>query len=164
MVGHYIPNHYRWRCGGFLIVTIEPIDGIALIDAMKDKVARHHAEMTTGDDYGQINVDWDYYRELTLSGLIHATALKDVDNLVGYVIFSISRNPRHKELMDAISQGIFVEPEYRSEWSSLLLKSAITRIKEQYLKVEVSFLVNDPVVGKWLGMQGAKQTYQVWSF
>ena len=146
------------------MVTIEPIDGIALIEAMKDSVARHHAEMTMGDDYGEINVDWDYYRDLTIDGLIHATALKDVDKLVGYVIFSISRNPRHKEMMDAISQGIFVEPQYRSEWSALLLKSAVANIKEQHPKVDVSFLVNDPIVGKWLGMQGAKQTYQVWSF
>lgn len=145
------------------MVNIEMVVPHTLIEYIAPNIEEHYNQMTKGDDYGVPDVDWDGYISASVNGQLIALALKDDGLLKGYVVFSVGRNQRYKNRVEAYSEGLFVEQPYRSEWSALLLKAAIKQLKSMGVD-EVKFTTNDDMIGKWFAMNGGKNTYQVWSF
>ena len=145
------------------MVTIEMVVPHSLIEYIAPNIAEHYAQMTKSDEYGVPDMDWDGYIQASINGQLVAIALKDSGQFVGYVVFSICRNQRYKDRVEAYSEGFFVEQPYRSEWSALLLKAAINELKAMGI-AEAQFIIDDDNLGRWFAMNGGKNTYQVWSF
>lgn len=142
-------------------IELEPLS--KCIDEIEQEHARHYLEMTDGDEYGLPDVDWELYRALSQAGSIACVTLRDGEKMVGWAVFSLGTNPRYKTLLAAENQGLFIEKEYRAQWSDVFIKRCI-----EYMRtigaVETNFTESDERVGKWLAKHGAKSTYKIWSF
>lgn len=125
-------------------------------------VARHYTEMTDGDDYGAPDIDWDAYIATSKAGLCRAVTVRDQGKLVGYSVYSIGRNPRYKTRIEASSDGIFLEKEYRGKYGDQLIKKA-----DEYLKNlgihETNYIESDDRVGNLLARNGYQSPYRIWS-
>lgn len=123
-------------------------------------VARHYREMSQGDDYGTPEVDWDSYLSVSFAGLCWVVTARDKAVLVGYSIFIIGNNPRHKNLIEANNGGFFVEKPYRGKLGRLLTKKS-----DEYLQAmgvhETHYTESDDRVGRML--PGYQSKYRIWS-
>ncbi len=118
--------------------------------------------MNRGDSYGPPDIDWDLYLTASLTGHCKASIARDNGKLVGYSVYSIGTNPRYKTILEAWSDGIFLEKEYRGKGLSFL-KSSHVRLKEFGVK-EIKYLTNDEAFGKLLERLEGSSTYKLWSF
>lgn len=129
---------------------------------IKPNVERHYTEMTEGDDYGTPDVDWELYLALSKINRCFVVTARDQGKLVGYSIYTIGAMPRHKSIAQALSEGIFLEKEYRNKYSRIFMKKC-----EQYLMLtrikETKYILSDDRVGRLLGANGYKPKYKVWS-
>lgn len=125
-------------------------------------IARHYAEMSDGDEYGVPEIDWDTYLALSHAGHCLVLTVRDGEKLVGYSVYTIGRNPRYKQIIEASSAGIFLEKEYRGKLSEQFIKKA-----DEYLKKigvqETIYVLSDDRVGRLLGRGGYESKYKVWS-
>jgi GNAT superfamily N-acetyltransferase len=116
-------------------------------------VTRHYYEMTEGDDYGPPDIDWGAYAHASHLGLCRVVTARDNGKLVGYAVFSLGRNPRYKNRIEASGDGIFLEKEYRGQCSAQLIKRA-----DQYLQnlgiQETNYTLSDDRIGRLLGRIG----------
>lgn len=124
-------------------------------------IARHHREMNKSDEYGVPNIDWENYLELSHAGQCVAAILRDGENLAGYSVYTIGFNPRYKHILEASSDGTFLEKEYRGRGLELLRKA------HEFLfsmgVQEINYITNDETFGKLLERRGAEQSYKIWS-
>lgn len=93
-----------------------------LIDELKPVIERHHAEVA--DDNEPLNIDWDLYERASHAGMAVAVTAREDDKLVGYIVFTVSGNLRHKHLIEATSSGWYVEPQYRGRIGSEIIKKS----------------------------------------
>lgn len=118
--------------------------------------------MTDGDGYGTPDIDWHTYIQASRAGLCRVVTVRDDNKLVGYAVYSLGRNLRYKNIIEASSDGIFLEKEYRGKLSAELIKRA-----DQYLKTlgihETNYILSDDRVGRLLGRSGYQSKYKVWS-
>lgn len=125
-------------------------------------IARHYSEMTEGDEYGIPNIDWDSYISLSHAGQCMVVTVRDDEKLIGYSVYSIGRNPRYKHFIDALSDGVFLEKEYRGKLSGEFMKKA-----DEYLRNigihETSYILSDDRIGHILGRSGYQSHYKIWS-
>ncbi len=149
-------------CGGQLNITFDFVPLHTVVREIAPHVGTHYAQMTDGDDYGFPDIDWDSYLLASQAGLCRVVTVRDGGKLVGYSVYSFGRNLRYKEIIEASSDGIFLEKEYRGKLSSELLKRA-----DQYLKAlgihETSYVLSDERVGKLLARNGYTAKYKVWT-
>lgn len=125
-------------------------------------IVRHHQSMNQGDDYGDINFDWNSYIQGGMAGSCMVATARDDGKLVGYAIFMIGANPRHKHIFEAQGNGLYVEPEYRGRVSNELMAKAEHFLTE-YGVDRIHHIINDETLGKLLGRKGYKSEYKVWS-
>lgn len=125
-------------------------------------VARHYREMSEGDDYGPPNIDWDTYIQASVNGQCMTVTARDKNKLIGYAVYVIGRNPRYKHILEAESNGVFLEKEYRGKIGIRLLKKAdefLSKIGVQ----ETNYTLSDERVGKILERNGYQTHYRIWS-
>lgn len=123
-------------------------------------VARHYAEMTDGDSYGTPNIDWESYLAASHAGQLMAVTIRDSKKLVGYSVFSIGRNPRYKHIIEANSDGIFLEKSYRGRLSRLLFQKSDEYLKNMGVH-ETNYTLSDDRIGRMLA--GYQSKYKIWS-
>ncbi len=68
----------------------------------------HYNDVDLKDEYGNPDLDWDAYLELSLAGKCHAVIVRDT-RLIAYSVFYISNNLNHKTLVEAANAGIFID-------------------------------------------------------
>jgi hypothetical protein len=122
-------------------------------------VARHYREMTDGDDYGPPNIDWDTYIQASVNGQCMTVTARDNGKLIGYSVYVIGNNPRYKHIIEADSNGIFLEKEYRGKIN--FFKEADKFLKK--IAHETNYTLSDERVGKMLERNGYKSSYKIWS-
>lgn len=126
-------------------------------------VVLEEIEQSHAIHYQDMDMDWELYRALGNTGSIAAVTMHDGDKLVGWAVFVLATNPRYKTRLEAESQGLFIEKEYRARWSSVFIKQCL-----EYMRtigaVETNFTESDNKVGRWLSKHGAKPTYKIYSF
>lgn len=125
-------------------------------------VARHYTEMSDGDDYGQPNIDWDYYLAASHVGQCVAVIARDGEKLIGYSVYTIGNNPRYKHIIEASSDGIFLEKPYRGRLGLKFLTKAneyLSRLGVQ----ETHYIESDETFGRMLRRVGAQSKYKIWS-
>ena len=125
-------------------------------------VERHYSEMSDGDDYGIPQIDWDSYIAASHIGLCRVVTVRDEGELVGYAVYSIGRNLRYKNRIEASSDGVFLEKPYRGKLSNELLNMADKFLSELGIH-ETNYILSDDRVGKLLGRKGYKSKYKIWS-
>lgn len=123
-------------------------------------VARHYQEMTDGDDYGPPNIDWDGYLAASYAGRCVAVTVRDNGKLVGYSVYSIGNNPRYRHIIEANSDGIFLEKEYRGAVSREFIKKADEYLQSMGIH-ETNYVLSDDRVGRTLS--GYTSKYKIWS-
>lgn len=129
-----------------------------ILDELKVLAPRHYEEISDGEPF---NVDWNTYDAAGRSGQALAVTVRDKNILVGYIVFTISRNLRHMHLIEATSSGWYVEKKYRGQIGAELVKKA-----DEYLKnagVHKTEYILNGAAGKMLERLGYKATHQVWS-
>lgn len=123
-------------------------------------ITRHYTEMTEGDDYGYPNIDWDLYLEASFAGQCKVVTVRDNGKLVGYSVFTLGRNLRYKNMIEANNNGLFLEKSYRGHLSRLLMKKS-----DEYLKAigihETNYTLSDDRIGRMLA--GYESKYKIWS-
>lgn len=139
---------------------LEPGSDVA--EEIAKSVSRHVAEMNDSNDYGAPSVDWDYYLQMSAAGLCKAVTMRDKGRLVGYAVLMITNNPRHKEHVEAMCDGLFIEREYRGKNTASFMEALKKYTKKAGIK-EVSILVDNDNVCRFLASNGFKETKQLWS-
>lgn len=129
---------------------------------IQPNVERHYAEMSDGDDYGPPEIDWETYLQASRIGLCRVVTVRDNGVLVGYSVYSIGRNLRYKNLIEASSDGIFLEKEYRGELSIRLLNKADEYLSNLGVK-ETNYTESDDRLGRLLARSGYQSKYKIWS-
>lgn len=98
------------------------IDGI--IPLMED----HHQEVI--GNKRKLDIDFDKYFELADAGYLHITTTRDGKKVVGYVICMLSPNLHYKDHVFAITDSLYLHPDYRVGWNAMrLLRSSKCFIK-----------------------------------
>lgn len=125
-------------------------------------VARHYAEMTEGDEYGEPDLDWTLYLALSEADRCVAVTLRDGGKLVGYSVFVLGSNPRYKARRQADNAGLFIEKPYRAKYHSAMIKKSNKYLKKIGVH-EAVYILSDDRVGRLLARHGAESKYKVWS-
>lgn len=121
----------------------------------------HYDDMTLKDEFGRANLDWDNYLGLSADGRCWAAIIKK-DKLIGYAVFCISQNLNHKNILEAINTGIFIDKKYRGK----LFKEFVTKADEYLKNLGVNNIIyafNDHRAGLLLEKIGYKAKYIAWS-
>lgn len=133
-----------------------------IIAEIAPNTERHYHEMTDGDDYGPPDIDWNLYYQAGKANQCIAVTVRDGGKLVGYAVFTIGRNPRYRKLLEAHSDGIFLEREYRGKIGMQLLSKC-----DEYLQKigvqEANYTISDELIGKLLQRKGYQSKYKIWS-
>ena len=140
------------------MITWAFVQAHTLIDELKPVIATHHAEIAEDDE--PLNIDWELYETASKAGMAVAVTARDGDKLVGYIIFTVSRNLRHMHLIEATSSGWYIEPEYRGRLGSEIIKKA-----GEFLKAAGVHKTKFILGGKaslLLQRHGYKTIHQIW--
>lgn len=133
-----------------------------IADELAPNLSRHHSEMHVGDDNGDLNIDWDAFFQASLAGKFVAVTLRNEGKLVGYSLFLLGNNPRHKHILEAQGCGIHIEKEFRGQGLKLVRKA------DELLKAigiqKTEYILNDSAMGKLLSRCGYKPNYTIWSY
>jgi len=136
--------------------------GADVAEEIAKSVSRHVSEMKDANDYGAPSIDWEYYLQMSTAGLCKAVTMRDSGRLVGYAILMLSNNPRHKERIEAMCDGLFIEKEYRGKNTAEFM-SALKKYTAQSGVSEVNILVGEPSVCRFLAANGFMETKKLWS-
>lgn len=123
---------------------------------------RHVLEKLDYDDLGRPDIDWDYYIEAGHSGFCKVVTMRDKGHLVGYAVFMINNNPRHKKRIEAFCEGLFIEKQYRGKLAINFLQKCHEFMKKIGIH-EANFLICDEKIGRFLAMNGFMETKRLWS-
>lgn len=143
------------------MITFDLLPLHRVYEEIKPNLPRHYHELTEGDDYGPFDIDWEMYLHLSHLNKCLVVTVRDDKKLVGYSVYSVGRNPRYKTIIQACSDGIFLEKEYRGQLSRIFMKKA-----DEYLRQigvgETIYILSDDRVGRILGGNGYKAEHKVW--
>lgn len=75
---------------------------------------RAQSDEVYGNDYGgPVDPDWDKYRQYGEAGLSRVVTLRKDGKLIGYSVFFIFEHPHHPSVTHAVSDALYLSPEYR---------------------------------------------------
>ena len=137
-------------------------DFIRAHDAMleiAEMVSAHEQEVR---DYGDVNVDWNYYLSSSMSGQCLAVVVKDDGHLIGYSVFMIDNNPNHRHIIEANNVGIFLIKKYRGKIGLEMFDYAQKRLSQMGVN-EINYMVKSDRIGKLLGRMGYEPEHTLWS-
>lgn len=146
------------RIYSVVMITWSFVPAHTLIAELKPVIAVHHAEVA--EDNEPLNIDWDLYEKASHAGMAVAVTARDGEKLVGYIVFTVSRNLRHMHLIEATSSGWYAEPEYRGRIGSLIVRKS-----EKFLKAagvnKTKFILGGKA-SQLLERLGYSSKHQVW--
>jgi len=109
-----------------------------LVDEIKLHIHNHWEEVEQYKDKIKLNPDFNKYIELDNLGMLHVvTARREQDlKLIGYFISVIMPPLHHKDHLFAVSDIIYIAPEYRGKLLGLkLIKYTEKKLKEKGVSV-----------------------------
>jgi len=134
------------------------------IDEIAENAESHFAQMNEKSDYGDLNVDWDAYVSAMNAGYMYAVTARSEGKLIGYAVYQISRNTRHKHIVEAVSNAVFVERSFRGKTAVNMLKFADEKLREVGVN-RTEYVLNDSGEGlaRIIENQGYAPKYKIWS-
>lgn len=122
---------------------------------------RWYQEIIDPDVYA-LDVDWDYYLQASVAGYCFAVTMRDDDNLLqGHAVYMVMNNPRHKTILQAVSDAVFVEEPFRGS-APALLKFAHSTLEKMGVKT-IQYTWSDKRLGELLSKLGCEPTHTVWA-
>ena len=159
-------NNYAlkyYRCSGSgdsVIYDFVPLHLVA--DGIANNIENHSADINRKETYGDANVDWDAYLQLSHEGRCRVTTARENDKLIGYAVFCISRHPNHRDFIHAINTALFIEKKYRGKLTLDLIRKSDKYLEEMGV-METSYTFNDERIGKLIERANYKQRQITWS-
>jgi hypothetical protein len=144
------------------MITFDLVPLHRVFREIEPNIPRHYSEMTDGDEYGVPDIDWPTYLAMSQMDRCVVVTARDGEALVGYGVYSLGHNPRYKTRFEASSHGIFLEKPHRGKFSAAFLKKADEYLRKIGVR-ETHYILSDERVGKYLGRNGYKSKYKVWS-
>jgi GNAT superfamily N-acetyltransferase len=96
----------------------------------------HWHEIALNKDKVKLNIDWDGYRRLEEDGALSVFTCRSDGKLVGYVITLSSRHIRYRDHVTAVTDLVYLHPDYRSGWTAYkMLKFAESCLKSDGVSV-----------------------------
>lgn len=113
------------------------------------------------EDY-ELNVDWDYYLQISLMGKCFIALLRDDEGVIqGHAGFVVSHHPRHKHILMAHGEAVFVEPEHRISDAEFLIKAAENSLHSLGVD-QIHYEWSDFRQGMFLKKIGYQPTHTTW--
>jgi GNAT superfamily N-acetyltransferase len=88
-------------------------------------VKDHWAEVATNKNIRKLNIDVEKYTQLNELGFLKVFSAWSDDNLVGYATYSIAPHLRYKNVLYAISDVYYLDPNYRGNGAGTEFFTAI---------------------------------------
>lgn len=127
-------------------------------DKIQETIENNKAEFKK--HYGDVDVDWLHFDQLSLLGLVYvAIAVKK--DVIGFAAFVINENATHKE-KEAENVAFYFNKEYRGKHFSQLLDYS----KDEFSKMGVSKItatIKSNVLARALRVNNFKKEYEIWS-
>lgn len=91
-------------------------------DQIQDLLQAHWQELATDKELMVLKPDWDRYAVLEQAGVLYVlTARTDSGELVGYHAVMIDHNLHYSDMLVAVSDVLFLHPDYRQGRAGLRL-------------------------------------------
>lgn len=104
--------------------------GTLLADGVEEILFQNFEEIEIDQDRIPLAPDWDYYFSLERMGVYRIVSARTDGKLAGYASFFVRKHRRHMNTLFAISDEIYLLPEYRKGWTGV----AFIRESERLLK------------------------------
>jgi len=144
------------------MITLQIVNTIDVLSDIAKTSSRHTIEKLDKDKYGELNVDWQYYIDISRAGYCKTITMKDFNKLVGYAIIVIGENPMHKDVVDGMCEALFIEEEYRGENTKKFMEFIKQSLKTLNID-EFHMMVSNPVISRYLRNNGFNKTKELWS-
>jgi len=152
-----LDRHRYWRSAILIEISFVPVNEVC--GEIAPHVARHSREAEGNE--ANVNIDWEAYISSGLTGLCWAVTARDSGKLIGYAIYTIANNPRFKHIIEATSDGIFLEKEYRGK---VALQKKAAEILKGVGVHEINYILREnSKFGKVLERDGYCPNYKIWS-
>jgi hypothetical protein len=90
-----------------------------LIEHEIEALIQEHWEYVTDDPSMKPDIDWDFYHKTEDLGLLHTLAVRDDEELIGYILLMTIRAPHYKSYVFAHDDAFFLKAQYRKGWSGV---------------------------------------------
>lgn len=138
---------------------IHPLHDVA--DYIKKEIPEHYQEACKTNEYEPVDIDWDYFINMSFMGSCFVVLLKDGEKSVGYTIMTVSNDPLRKSITEANNVCMYVKKAYRGIGTTKLIKKSQGFMKALGA-VKVNYMVKNKALSKLLAGFGAKQEEQLW--
>ena len=128
----------------------EPLDRL-LNDDLKILAQRDYEEVDVDHTLFPHDPDWDHYRKLNREGLYRVIAARRNGRLIGYNSFFIGHHTRHRGVVFAQSDVLYLEPEQRRGMTGVRFINESARLLKQAGAIKVRY---DSVNKIKLGVSG----------
>ena len=125
---------------------------------IKENLPKIVAELN--EDYGSIDIDWDFYLDMSTAGQCFAAIAFDKE-LAGVFIYFIANDPHNKARIEADNTLMFVAKEHRGIGGQLQ-DFAESHIKALGAK-SINYLIKDKRIARLLSRKAFKAEYTKWS-
>lgn len=153
-----------------LEIAFEPIDRL-LADGCEDLYVAAFQELQTDQDDIPLAPDMAYYRQLEALGTYRVVGARYQGELVGYNSFFINRRTRSKNIVQSVSDSLYLAPEYRRGMNGVrflketdrLLREAGSLRNQYSITVHVKIGSGGETVGRLLEILGYRHIESVYS-
>jgi hypothetical protein len=142
------------------------IERITVAEMRRESVGllvEHYEELCQSQDVFKLAPDWAKYTFMESTGVLLALGLWHEEDLVGYVVFFISRHPHYRNQLTASNDVLFLAKAHRNGFAGIrLIKEAERRLTAMGV-VKVFWRVKfETLLGPILERMGyAKEEYTV---
>ena len=136
-----------------------PLHTIA--DEIAPNVAEHYSEVLDKDNYGEPNIDWDYYITASLAGHMLAAIIRDNGRIVAYSVYCIGKNPRYKHKTQASNEAIYIDKEHRG--NGIRFISDVHKYLKNLGVSEILYAWSNDRLAKILEKAGCSSQMKIWS-
>ncbi len=84
----------------------------ALIEEMTPLLLRHKDEVCVYDDF-EFGPNWELYKQMYESNVLHAYTARDDGVLIGYIVYTVGDNPHYKDVVQADQDVLYLDPDHR---------------------------------------------------
>lgn len=106
------------------------------VNGMRLLFSLHWKESENNQDEIPLDVDYEKYAALSKMNMLHLVTARDDGVVVGYIWFLVHSHLHHKTCLSALSDTIYLHPEYRKGFAGInLIKCALKGLKARDVRL-----------------------------
>lgn len=125
-------------------------------------VPEHYEEAKKEFGYDPVNVDWEYFSELSKHGNCFVVSLKEENNIVGYAGYIVSNDPLRKDVKEATNVCMYVKRGFRGIGTVKMLYKAQRFLSDMGIN-KINYLIRSPKISRILERAGYLPQETLWS-